>query len=219
MGSATKFKGFTVTGGSYGIVCDKGAVPVISNCIITKNTLMGVMLYQSTVNITNCIIRNNDGLGIFANSVGIYAKNNLIYDNNEGFTIFGPYTGGIIRNNTIVNNKNYGIKTEGEMKLSISNCIIRNNGVDVIGRIPAYSCFNEVNDTNGTGNIHSDPCFVDADANNFHISIRSPCVNAGDPNEALYKGETDIDGEPRVIGGRVDIGADETKVSLPAVKQ
>jgi hypothetical protein len=42
-----------------------------------------------------------------------------------------------------------------------------------------------------------------------HISVKSPAVNAGDPLFAGAVGETDIDGEARVMGGRVDIGADE----------
>ena len=58
-------------------------------------------------------------------------------------------------------------------------------------------------------NITSDPCFVDANANNYHIKFASLCKNAGDPNKT-YAGETDIDGQPRRNGtGRVDIGADE----------
>jgi hypothetical protein len=36
----------------------------------------------------------------------------------------------------------------------------------------------------------------------------SPCVDSGDPN-GDYAGQTDIDGETRVSGGRVDMGADE----------
>ena len=36
----------------------------------------------------------------------------------------------------------------------------------------------------------------------------SPCSGAGDPN-AVYTGLTDVDGEPRVGNGRVDIGPDE----------
>jgi hypothetical protein len=44
----------------------------------------------------------------------------------------------------------------------------------------------------------------------YHLTAASPCRNAGDPN-GDYTGQTDIDGEPRVMGGRVDMGADEYK--------
>ncbi|MHC4157834.1 MAG: LamG-like jellyroll fold domain-containing protein [Planctomycetota bacterium] len=44
----------------------------------------------------------------------------------------------------------------------------------------------------------------------YHLSVlpNSPCINAGDPN-GDYSGQVDIDGDPRVIGQGVDMGADE----------
>jgi len=42
-----------------------------------------------------------------------------------------------------------------------------------------------------------------------HVTAKSAAVNAGDPLFTGAAGETDIDGEARVLGGRVDIGADE----------
>jgi hypothetical protein len=47
------------------------------------------------------------------------------------------------------------------------------------------------------------------DGNDFHLLQESPCINAGDPNFVPEPNETDIDGEPRVMLGRVDMGADE----------
>lgn len=46
------------------------------------------------------------------------------------------------------------------------------------------------------------------DDNDYHLSSSSPCINAGDPN-GDYTGQTDIDGQKRVMSGRVDIGSDE----------
>lgn len=43
----------------------------------------------------------------------------------------------------------------------------------------------------------------------YHLLPTSPCIDVGDPN-ADYSGQTDIDGEARVSGDRVDIGADES---------
>ncbi len=70
----------------------------------------------------------------------------------------------------------------------------------------------------GEGNIDADPLFkdpygADGDANtwqdnDYHLSVYSPCKNAGDPN-GDYAGQTDIDGEARLMGGQVDMGADE----------
>jgi hypothetical protein len=60
----------------------------------------------------------------------------------------------------------------------------------------------------GSGNIGDDPLFV-APGSDYHITIASPCLNAGNPEYEPYEGETDIDGEDRIANGRIDIGADE----------
>jgi hypothetical protein len=46
------------------------------------------------------------------------------------------------------------------------------------------------------------------EAGEYHLLPTSPCIDRGDPN-VDYSGQTDIDGESRVFGDRVDIGADE----------
>jgi len=58
------------------------------------------------------------------------------------------------------------------------------------------------------GNISSNPCFVDAANDDFHLASDSPCIDAGD-SVGDYSGKVDIDGEPRVMNGLVDMGADE----------
>ena len=60
----------------------------------------------------------------------------------------------------------------------------------------------------GTGNIDVDPHFVDAAGGDYHLAPTSACVDAADPLW-LGVGEIDIDGDPRVLFGRMDIGADE----------
>jgi len=62
-------------------------------------------------------------------------------------------------------------------------------------------------DPNGTPGVISDDFWVDGD---YHLLPTSPCINTGDPNFTPGPNETDIDGEPRVMLGRVDMGADET---------
>lgn len=60
----------------------------------------------------------------------------------------------------------------------------------------------------GEGNIDAYPVFIDKDNDDYHLSLASPCINAGDPN-GVYTDQNDIDGEPRMMDGRVDMGADE----------
>ena len=64
--------------------------------------------------------------------------------------------------------------------------------------------------TGANGNISADPKFADADSNDYSITVYSPCVNAGDPNFVMQPNQKDINGDDRVIGQSVDIGADET---------
>jgi len=61
----------------------------------------------------------------------------------------------------------------------------------------------------GIGEISWDPLFIDKKAGDYHLLAGSPCINAGDPNYIAEPNETDLDGRPRVIAGRIDMGAYE----------
>jgi parallel beta-helix repeat protein len=65
------------------------------------------------------------------------------------------------------------------------------------------ACFGQA----GTaGNISADPMFVGP--GDYHLQGDSPCVDAGE-NAAPGLLSTDIDGDPRIVGGIVDQGVDE----------
>jgi hypothetical protein len=61
--------------------------------------------------------------------------------------------------------------------------------------------------TNGVGNITNNPRFVDYTNGNLRLQSNSTCINAG--NNAYVTTATDLDGRPRIMGSRVDIGAYE----------
>jgi cysteine-rich repeat protein len=65
----------------------------------------------------------------------------------------------------------------------------------------------------GTGqdahSLFADPALADAAAGDFHLTGSSPAIDAGDPAFVADPGETDLDGGARVLGPRVDMGADE----------
>ena len=218
--------GFTVTSGGRGVYCWY-CNPQISCCIISDNKLNGIRTFDSEATIEDCVIENNGDDGIDAygfttsiikrNQIGGNAgdgvvlstskadvKDNWIYDNgNAGIRVLGsPWVD--LLNNTIVGNTNYGIYNYSTQP-TISNCILWDNSDDLYDCSATYSCIEDGD--GGTGNISSDPNFVDADA--FHLSADSPCIDAGDPSFQPDPGETDIDGEPRVHGDDVDMGADE----------
>jgi hypothetical protein len=95
---------------------------------------------------------------------------------------------------------------------TLNNCIVSGNtqdgawniGVSGAGTTVRYTCSPGLS---GSGNVTNDPAFVSAAANNYRLSVGSPCINAGSNADA--QGTTDLDGNPRVIGGVVDMGAYE----------
>ncbi len=68
---------------------------------------------------------------------------------------------------------------------------------------------------NDSNSIFADPLFINAGLTNFHLPTNSPARNAGATNFTAAPGETDFDFQPRVSGGRVDIGADELNILSP----
>ena len=50
----------------------------------------------------------------------------------------------------------------------------------------------------------------------YHLLPDSPCIDSGDPNYIAEPNETDLDGKPRVVGVRIDMGAYEYMPSISA---
>jgi hypothetical protein len=78
------------------------------------------------------------------------------------------------------------------------NCVFGNNGRDYQG-LPDQTGLN--------GNLAVDPLLANG-TNDFHLRFDSPCINAG-TNDVLGAGWLDLDGNPRILGQSIDIGADE----------
>ncbi len=71
-----------------------------------------------------------------------------------------------------------------------------------------YCCLQDTNIAQGAGNIYMDPKLT---SSGWGLKPSSPCVNAG-TNATWGESDIDVEGEPRVVAGRVDIGADEIAV-------
>jgi predicted outer membrane repeat protein len=124
-----------------------------------------------------------------------------------------------IVNCTIANNSGSGFFGSG----TILNTIFAQNKLgeeanDIIPYEPYeelsidYSLVNNISGAidYGTHNITGDPQFVDADNGDFRLLPGSPAINIGD-NSVLdsYEFQPDLDGNPRVVGGTIDLGAFE----------
>ncbi|MEA2444234.1 MAG: hypothetical protein QOJ12_1526 [Thermoleophilales bacterium] len=67
-------------------------------------------------------------------------------------------------------------------------------------------------DGSGGGNQNADPLFVSA--TDFHLQPGSPAIDAGTTD--VSNGALDLDGQPRVLGARPDIGAYEATPAAPS---
>jgi parallel beta-helix repeat protein len=227
-----------------GIVC-KWASPTISNCIVRDNDSGesggGISCISSDAIIENCVIHSNDSLdggGIYCENSDAIIENCIIHSNdaeddaggilllNADITIdnctiadnHAGYGGGLNNHSsypTITNT----IFWDNEA-VSSGDQVYKNSGSPYYSYCDIEGCggsgggWDSGLGTDGGGNIDSDPNFVDAANDDYHLSSGSPCIDVGDPN-GVYTGQTDIDGQTRVFGGRIDIGADEvTEISI-----
>ena len=189
-----------------------------------------IFICDSSPTITRCIIEG-DGVGdsedvavhVCGNSSPVI-RNNFVCRGYVGLYFDGAASSGIVRNNTIVCNS-YGIvRDEDTTSPIISNCIVWGNGSDPSCNLAGvfenveYSCIGgwpcEAGESDADGNFDLVPRFVDVDANDFHLTADSPCINAGNPADTPWPDDADIDGEPRVVAGAVDVGADEVALRI-----
>jgi len=210
---------------------DSGSNPTVTRCTFEDNesSTGAVSSEQSAGSYENCAFTNNtstiNGAGM-NNSNSSPTVTNCLFAGNDA-----NYVGGAICNTsssdvTMVNCTFTGNSAVGAGSLyteastaSATNCIFWGNtdgsgqGHGIGGVAPALSfCDAEDGVPAGEGNISTDPLFVDPNNDDYHLSPNSPCINAGDPN-GDYIGQTDMDGEDRVLIGRVDMGADEASTT------
>ena len=166
------------------------------------------------------------------------ARGGLPGDTDIGWSDYGrPYGGGIycgpannptIRNCTITRNELYTYKTENYYGSGIcsdggtttvpSSIIWGNYGYDIYGSGFNISYSNIQGGYDGTGNIDSDPAFVEPDNGDFHLGACSRCIDRGD-NSAPGLPEHDFEGDDRIVDGdgdgtaTVDMGVDEVAVA------
>ncbi len=180
--------------------------PLIINCNISGNSAGplgnggGISCgYDCGATIQNCLIANNTassygfGGGISCDGNNVTVTNCTITGNSastEGGGIYLSLVSFTMTNSIVWDNSPNQIDIYGSGNITIMFSDIQDGWPDI-------------------GNIDADPCFADADANDFHLKPGSPCIDTGDPTYVAGPEETDIDGQLRVINGRVDMGVDE----------
>lgn len=111
------------------------------------------------------------------------------------------------------------IALDPETTTQMANCVFQRNvagdspnDITCAGKLDIDYCL--INRFSGAANygrhnLTGDPRFVDPARGNFQLLSDSPCINAGKKVEDFKENSLDLAGNPRVVGGKIDIGAHE----------
>jgi hypothetical protein len=220
--------GFTLTKGAAayfggGVFCESSNA-VVSNCVITGNSAIGLDYgsgaagggaYGGTLN--NCTLANNEAYADFPYGGGASscALNNCVlsgnWANSYGDLPDSAFGGGAdhctLNNCTVTGNSVYTLNYHqyrfggGAYGCTLNNCIVCSN---------RWSGTED--DLLDSALDHcwvwpSDPLFMGYAGGDLRLQSNSPCINAG--NNAFAPAGPDLHGNPRIVGGTVDIGAYE----------
>ena len=190
----------------------------------------GLWNYEGAPTVTNCTFTSNSTkseadyadlkAGAMYNYSGSPTVSNCLFVGNttdgEGAALWNYEGTPVVTNCTFSANvaeKSGGAFWNYEGAARLTNCILWDNAPaeihNYVGTVATTFC-NIQGGSAGQGNIDANPLFDDPDKGDYHLLSSSPCINAGDPDYAAGPGETDLDGGPRVLDGRVDIGAYES---------
>jgi predicted outer membrane repeat protein len=176
--------------------------PTIRNCTIIANTAgnrgSALTCYNnSRPTITNCILWNNtspDGIQILLMDTKYYPSPQLTVS-------YSDVEGGKTAVKVEVGTLNWG-----PGNIDVNPWVLE----PPIPPIPPFPPFPLP--PNSNREIDVDSLISNSVIGDYHLWQNSACINAGDPYYRAGPNETDMDGQPRVMGGRVDMGADEVVI-------
>ncbi|MDR1383866.1 MAG: hypothetical protein LBJ67_08495, partial [Planctomycetaceae bacterium] len=196
-------------GGGLDIWGPNGTLDII-NSVITGNTaargggIHAELGNNSTAVITNSLIAKNtsnegSGIAFFSNeNTQLILNNTTVADNTGSYGIFSPYAMIVLKNSLVANQ--FAADVYGQVDAAYS-LIANGEGISFVQ-----------NDHNiiGTPEYPIDPLFANREAGFYLLLPNSPAVNTG--NNALIPAgiTTDLNGNARIVGNAVDIGAYES---------
>jgi len=221
-----RITGNTTGGCGGGIACSLGTEATILDNFIAHNdaadTGGGIACFRANPDIANnIIVYNRSNLG--GGGIDCWRESSPTITHNTISENFATYGGG-------------GISCHERCFPKVVNTILWNNaaamGNEVWAGTAAEPSFLSISHSNisgglaaahfetgsgfviGQGIIDVDPLFVDVGADDFHLTIDSPCINAGGFGTGIELPARDFEGDDRVVFGRADIGADEAALHL-----
>jgi len=213
--------------------------PKITNCKVIANSALvgggGIYCNSASPIIRNCIISGNfapNGGAMYSHNVGnpVVANSTIVGNaaSDSAGGVFCYKSSDLTINNCIL---------WADTAMSASEVRVGNLGAattiqisysDIQGGDENVLCDSGCTVNWGQGNINIDPNFVEIGYLNenkiyfegdYHLRKGSPCIDAGDPAFVAEPNEADIDGNQRILGEKIDIGADEYIPPIPAIVQ
>jgi hypothetical protein len=190
-------------GGGIGIA--ENSIIAISDTQIINNYATyssgGVGVNSSSLSVVNSVISNNSsqwGAGLSFQDSSPTIMNSTVTENSAEFSGGGFYC---IRSNVTVMNTILWGDTGGE--------------IDGWGSSITVTYSDVQGGWTGEGNINADPLFVNTANADYHLQESSPCIDAGDNSAIPPSTVLDLDGNPRIVNGVVDMGAYEGRIVQP----
>lgn len=190
---------------NYGSVSYGGGLEgcAASGCLITGNFSSGVGGGADSSSLDHCIVSNNIASEEGGGCTDGYATNCLFIANTAnvaGGVLFSSSSGTAV-NCTIASNT-AAVKAGGISGGTCLNTIIFDN---ICASNSLYA--NIFDGAFYYSSYETDPGFVNPPSGDFRLQSNSPCINSGENSFILDT--NDLDGNPRIVGGEVDIGAYE----------
>jgi hypothetical protein len=178
------------------------------NCTLSGNSAQGGGgACNSTL--SNCTLIGNSTSSEGGGADGGTLYNCTLFGNSAA--LGGGGVGFCTLYNCTLSGNSAGDSGGGASTATLYNCIVYFNTATNGANFDSYStlkyCCTTPRPTTGVGNITNAPLFVDYANGNLRLQSNSPCINAG--NNAYVTTTTDLDGRPRIVGGKVDMGAYE----------
>ncbi|HOM76648.1 MAG TPA: right-handed parallel beta-helix repeat-containing protein [Anaerohalosphaeraceae bacterium] len=190
--------------------------PLVINCSVTGNSADhrggGFYAYWSQPTFINCTVVGNralegGGIASFRESnpsvINCIVRDNRSPDGNQ-LALINTSRVWPASKPTAMTVSYSNIKT-GTGEITVDASCLLNWGSGNIDSEPLFLNPGMWIDPNTPANPHDD-WFV---SGNYHIVPESPCLDAGDNLSVPWQSTADIDGEARICGSSVDIGADE----------
>ncbi len=229
LATGSTLSGFTLTNGATatsgaayggGVFCQSTNC-VVTNCVITGNSAYAYSggAYQGTL--VNCALIGNSAPhnGWGGGASGSILINCLLARNFAGY-IGGGANSSTLINCTVVSNSAAAYAGSLSGCSAINSIVYYNSSYltndDVSSGYTFTNCCLSFYTPVGANNITNPPVFANLAGGDFHLNAASPCINAG--NNALVASTSDLDGNPRIVAGEVDIGAYEFQAPVHYVK-